>query len=133
MADVIGGGVKEMCDRYVANGNDITCATDISNFINKSGSVIKCYVIKTEDISEIRKLLLEDLKAVKETTKVHQVVWDKSEPNELFSVIWLVQIILQFVVINIICRKVMFHGQLKKMKSMTRLLIQQEPPISHSK
>ena len=126
VADAIGAGVKEMCDRFVANGNDITCATDMSNFINKSESVIKCYIIKTEDISEIRKLLPEDLKAVEKTTKVHQVVWDKSEPNELLSVIWLVQMALQFILIIIICLKVKFHGQLKKMKSMTRLLIQME-------
>lgn len=80
MTDAVGGKVKEMCDRFVADGND-TCAACMSDFDNESHSVIKCYQVVTADISGIRD------KAVKETTKVHQVVWDKSKPNELFFVV----------------------------------------------
>ena len=41
-----------MCNRFVANGNDITCANDdISDFVNKNESVIKCYIINIENIS----------------------------------------------------------------------------------
>lgn len=84
VADGIGGTVKGMCDRYVANGSDITCAKDMHDYINKSSSSIKCYTVTAEQISEMRKIVPEDLKVVKDTTKVHQVVWGRLNANELF-------------------------------------------------
>lgn len=74
VADGIGGSVKEMSDRYVACGNDITCAEDMKSFIDSSESRTKCYIITAENIAHIRQLVPENLKAVKDTTKVHQFV-----------------------------------------------------------
>lgn len=84
VADAVGANVKSMCDRYVANGNDILSGEDVVNLVNRASGKIKAYLIPDKAISEIDPLLPKKLKAVPKTLSVHQIVWSKKRKRKLF-------------------------------------------------
>lgn len=83
VADAAGANVKSLCDRYVANGNDVLTGDDIVTLVN-SKSKIKAYLIENDHIAEIDPLLPQNLKPVPGTLSVHQVVWVKEQEKALF-------------------------------------------------
>ena len=54
IADGIGGTVKNLNDRYVAQRNDVTCAPDVVNTMKSSGSEIKVFLIEEADVKKNR-------------------------------------------------------------------------------
>ena len=65
IADGIGGTVKNLNDRYVAQGNDVTCASDVVNTMKSFGSEIKVFLIEEADVKKIDEIIADliDFKA----------------------------------------------------------------------
>lgn len=82
-ADGVGGTVKNMCDRAVANKKDIKCAQDIVNLI-ENNSKIRMFLILDNDIDKIDLLLDKNIVTVKNTTKIFQIIWTQEEKEKIF-------------------------------------------------
>ena len=83
VADAVGGTVKSLCDRKVMHGKDILSAKDIHDVIKNDNCKAKSFLISEIDVENIDKIIPLDLKAVKDTTLVHQVVWVDSKKESL--------------------------------------------------
>ena len=81
--DGIGGKAKSMCDEAVALGKDVLCAQDMKNVVDRSQ--ISTFIVNEKNIEEIKNLLPSSIKAVPKTKEIHQLIWTKLKPNELFS------------------------------------------------
>lgn len=71
-----------MCDEAVACGKDVLSAQDIKECVeNKTKTNI--FVVQETDVKEIQNSI-PPLKTVPETSKTHQVIWSKLNPDQLF-------------------------------------------------
>lgn len=84
--DGIGGCIKRICDKAVANGKDIT---DINSFIECTKTYCKGIVvipIDDEYVPEIQNIADENrVRPFKGTFKIHQISWSAMEPNILHA------------------------------------------------
>lgn len=83
-ADGVGGTVKSMCDRAVANGVDINSASAVRDFIGSDKNKTKIFLILEEDIKVIDSLLKNDLKGVPNTKQIYQIVWSKTNCKAIY-------------------------------------------------
>lgn len=82
VADGIGGTVKRALDRQMLYGHDICNATDAHMAIVAAVKSVTCYMIPSNDVDNMKKLLpnnIKSLKAVPNTMKIHQIM--NKEPN----------------------------------------------------
>ena len=84
-ADGIGGTVKNMCDNFVACGNNILCANDVRNLIRNKNCQIEAFVVTEEEINAVAAKLDSQIPSVQQTMKIHQVMWSKKNETELFT------------------------------------------------
>ena len=85
IADGIGGTVKNLNDRYVAQGNDVTCASDVVNTMKSSGSQIKVFLIEEADVKKINEIIANStLKPAPNTIQVHNIIWTKDDEDTLY-------------------------------------------------
>lgn len=82
-ADEIGSNIKEMCDRHVTHGHDILCANDMVNYIDDSNSKINAFCVSNEDIKNFDSYIVDNLKPIQNTLKIHQIMWSKLNSNTL--------------------------------------------------
>lgn len=80
-ADGIGAALKRKADDYVAKSQDISDAKTFMTAI--SDSKIEIFAVTSEQISNIEKLIPDNLVKVPGTQKIHQVTWIKKFPFEL--------------------------------------------------
>ncbi|XP_045774208.1 uncharacterized protein LOC123873410 [Maniola jurtina] len=80
-ADGIGGAVKRTLDSKVAHGEDIPDAKTAYEVLSEKG-LIKMFYIPPEDIKVLQEELIENLKPLPNTLKIHQVIFkDKNAVN----------------------------------------------------
>lgn len=80
VADGTGGTVKGLCDRAVAQGKDITSAQDMINLVSNSvDSKINIFLVTEIQMTEIDKLIINNLKPAPNSTKIHQLLWKNKE------------------------------------------------------
>lgn len=85
-ADSVGGSFKETLKREVCFGQDILCAQDITDIMEKKETKILVSKVDLEEIIDFDNLLpVDSLPSIPETMKVSQIVWTKSEENKLSS------------------------------------------------
>ena len=85
IADGIVGRVKNLNDRYVAQGNDITCASDVVNTMKSSGSEIKVFLIEEADVKKINEIVANSTsKPASNTIQVHNIIWTKDDEDTLY-------------------------------------------------
>ena len=85
IADGIGGTVKNLNDHYVAQGNDVTCASDVLNTMKSSGSEIKVFLIEEADVKKIDEIIANlTLKPARNTLQVHNIIWTKDGEDTLY-------------------------------------------------
>lgn len=80
-ADGVGGTVKGICDRAVANGKNITSVEDVVKVIESSGTIVKIFPITAEDIAKFEKIILQNLKSAPNSSKIFQLVWKSNYSN----------------------------------------------------
>lgn len=84
-ADGIGGTVKGLCDRAVAQGKDVTNAESMINIINSTASQkIRAFLVLESDIARMDLNVKSQIKAVPNTTKVFQIVWSNNNNKTLY-------------------------------------------------
>ncbi|KAF2878725.1 hypothetical protein ILUMI_27441 [Ignelater luminosus] len=81
--DGIGGCLKRTADTLIGQGKDIHNFETFVNELNKNIRKIKIHAIDTTIISEIDKILPEDLATFKGTMKIHEVAWTNEKPSIL--------------------------------------------------
>lgn len=79
IADGIGGATKRALDRHVAYGNDVTNATDAYNHLKTAMKTVQCFYISKSDVSNIKTLVPNNLKAIQGTMQIHQVMTKHGE------------------------------------------------------
>lgn len=80
--DGVGAACKSKADNRVCNGKDIV---DADTFIQAiEGEKIELVKITSDEVDKIDELIPKSLKAVKETFKIHQVMWSSKKENELY-------------------------------------------------
>lgn len=67
----------------VACGKDILGAKVIQNSIENETKT-NIFVVEEKDVKSIQNLLTKSIKTVPETSKAHQVIWNKLNKNKLF-------------------------------------------------
>lgn len=72
-ADGVGAAVKRNADSLVAKGIDIESGAKMYEELSKLKSAVTLFHVTDHDISEVDKVLREDLSTVKGTMKIHQV------------------------------------------------------------
>ena len=80
-ADGIGGYVKNYANRAVVHRKDIT--NQFLNLFKDENVKIKVLEIAESDIKRTDNIVPNDLKAVKNTMLLHQLVWDERNCNQL--------------------------------------------------
>lgn len=83
-ADAIGGTIKELCNRLVAHGENITTAQSLYEAIKRCSKVL-AFLITEEHNRAITTLLPSPLNAVKNAKQVYQVHYVRNESPELTS------------------------------------------------
>lgn len=79
VADAIGGVVKRALDRKISYGKDIANASDVYITLHSRVKAVKVFFVSEVIISNTRLLIPSDLKTVKGTMKIHQVI---SKPEQ---------------------------------------------------
>ena len=82
-ADGIGGLIKRTADDAVAHGRSITSPTDIIQLARDRNLNVVMFEVKTEDIEAMDKCMPKNIKPVKNTMRLHQVVWNRSAAGSL--------------------------------------------------
>lgn len=79
--DGVGGCLKRTADNLVSQGTDIPNFKTLVEQLKENCKGIKCLTIDSERITNIEKLLPEDLKPFKGTMSVRELTWVKYKPN----------------------------------------------------
>lgn len=74
MADAIGGVVKRALDRQITYGKDINNASDVFVTLDSFVKAVKVFLIPESDINAIGQLIPTNLKTVKGTMNIHQII-----------------------------------------------------------
>lgn len=74
----MGGIVKRTADQIVAHGTDITNINLLKEALSENLESVNLFVVKTEEIQEIEKIIPEDLNPFKGTMATHHVTWRKN-------------------------------------------------------
>lgn len=82
-ADGVGGTIKNMCDTYVSNGNNVLSAGDMLKVIKLKSSTIEVFIVTEQQITENEKKIPKGIPTIAQTLKIHQVLWSKRRANEL--------------------------------------------------
>lgn len=83
-ADGVGGTVKGLCDRAVGQGRDVMNVNDIVQVVQDAKSKITMFIIVEDDIKHNGTLLPKEIKALPQSNKVFQVIWNRNKPETLF-------------------------------------------------
>lgn len=83
VADGIGGTIKELCNRVVTYGGNVTTAQEMYDVISERSS-IQPFLISASNIGAIANSLPKDLKGVEETRKFFQIYYSKKHTEKLY-------------------------------------------------
>ena len=75
--------IKRTADQAVAHGGDISSLKDLTKVLTDQHLKIKMFEIDIEEIEAMDKCLLTNLKAPKNTMKLHQVTWKSNDAQSL--------------------------------------------------
>lgn len=81
--DGIGGYLKRTADKLVALGNDIHNLQTMITLLEKNCPSVSLFIIESSCISEIEKLIPQQIPCFKGTMKAHQITWSKNKPSVL--------------------------------------------------
>jgi len=81
--DGIGGVIKQTADQAVAHGSDISSLKDLTKILTDQNINVKMFEIDIEEIEEMDRYLPMNLKAPKNTMKMHQVTWTSNAARSL--------------------------------------------------
>lgn len=83
-ADGSGGTIKSLCDRSVLQGNDVLSAEDMVEVIKKAESKIQTFLITTEDMQDVDKVLKKVI-PIPQTKKTFQLIWTDKQKDRIFT------------------------------------------------
>lgn len=78
------GTVKCLCDRYVLQGHDVLSAADMIEVISRAGSKVQMFLITTEDIETVDKVL-QKVDPIPQTKKTFQLIWTDQREDRIFT------------------------------------------------
>jgi len=78
--DAVGGTIKRLADRMVANGKDIPTAESLFQALSSCNSAIKLFYVDETEIASVRLMCPSNLKTVKGTLQIHQL-WTEERNN----------------------------------------------------
>jgi len=81
--DGIGGVVKQTADQAVAHGADISSLKDLTSILADQNLKVQVFEIDVEEVKQMDQYLQMNLKAPKNTMKLHQVIWKCSAAHSL--------------------------------------------------
>lgn len=83
--DGVGGSLKRSSDSQVAHGNDITSIEEFVCVLRTVCPKFNLTEISSHDIDLLKSICKQEINPITNIMKIHQIVWDKSTPNTIYT------------------------------------------------